>query len=389
MLSEMRELEAQVSQLRGIPASRAVERRLLTSDGLREYLREAFLGDYSPEEAQADASMYAFLGLLPEALDLRQLYLDLFNEQLAGFYDVETDEMVVVCDESFTGVERLTYVHEYVHTLQDQRYDFEAGLAYTDAACDDEPERCAAIRALFEGDAALLQEQWLRRLARAEDLEDLAAFFSTFTMPIYDSAPSYIKATFTFPYLEGLFFVRSLYLKGGWAAVDAAYQAPPQSTEHILHPDRYPRDEPVALPVPDLSGSGWQVTHQDVLGEWTLLKLLETQLAEEEASKAAEGWGGDIAILLSNPQSDAQALLQLIQWDTMRDAHEFTAAYKSYGEQRFGESDRSTSTSAEWTSNGARVLLDRHSNQTLIIIGPPEEVSTLRDLLTLPYRVSP
>jgi hypothetical protein len=392
MLSEMRSIEAEVSQLRGFQPLDPVERRLVTTDQLRTYVLDEFLADYTAQDAQTDADMLFMLGLLPEVLDLRQLYTDLYSEQIAGYYDTENDEMVVVCESGFSGVERLTYAHEFVHTLQDQHFGFETGLEYSDTACEGNSQRCAATRAFFEGGAALLQEQWLRMFAQPEDLEDLAFFFSSFTMPVYESAPHYIQADFTFPYLEGLFFVRSLYLKDGWATVDDAFLNPPQSTEQILHPERYPWDDVVALRFPGLSSlseHGWEITYQDVLGEWTLRKMLEVFLPENEASVAAEGWGGDLIILLDNPELEAQAMLQLIQWDSMRDAHEFTAAYQDYGVIRYGEAARVSTTSAEWTSSEINVLFERQSNQTLIILSSSEELQTLRDALTLPMRALP
>jgi hypothetical protein len=388
----MRSIEAEVSQLRGFQPLDPVERRLVTTDQLRTYVLDEFLADYTAQDAQTDADMLFMLGLLPEVLDLRQLYTDLYSEQIAGYYDTENDEMVVVCESGFSGVERLTYAHEFVHTLQDQHFGFETGLEYSDTACEGNSQRCAATRALFEGGAALLQEQWLRMFAQPEDLEDLAFFFSSFTMPVYESAPHYIQADFTFPYLEGLFFVRSLYLKDGWATVDDAFLNPPQSTEQILHPERYPWDDVVALRFPGLSSlseHGWEITYQDVLGEWTLRKMLEVFLPENEASVAAEGWGGDLIILLDNPELEAQAMLQLIQWDSMRDAHEFTAAYQDYGVLRYGEAARVSTTSAEWTSSEINVLFERQSNQTLIILSSSEELQTLRDALTLPMRALP
>jgi hypothetical protein len=393
VLNQMLTIEGQVSQLRGIQALRPVERQLLTKDQLRTYVVEEFLGDYTTSEAEAEAEMLYLLGLLPEIIDLRQLYTDLLSEQVAGFYNTEEEQMVVVCESSFRGVDRLTYAHEYVHTLQDQHYDFETGLAYSDAACEDSPERCVATRALFEGDAALLQEQWLRRFASPQDLEELQNFFSTFAMPIYESAPAYIQSEFTFPYLEGLFFVRSLYLKNGWAGVDEAYLDPPQSTEQILHPERYPRDKPVLLNAPDLSvlaETGWEIAWQDVLGEWTLLKMLEVQLPMDDSSSAATGWGGDFVALLHNPALDEHALLLLVQWDSMRDAHEFIAAYKRYGDIRFGKADRSTSTDAEWVAEDLSGLIERQSNQTLIILASsPVHLQVLREAVALPLRTLP
>lgn len=393
VLNQIRSIEEHVSQLRGLQAVRAVERTLFTPEQLRTQVVEEFLADYTVQDAEADEALYFLLGLLPNDLDLHQLYTELLSEQVAGFYDTEADEMVVVCAGGFNGVERLTYAHEYVHTLQDQLYGFENGLDYSNAACKDASQRCAATRALFEGDAALLQEQWLRRFASDEDINDLQLFFSSFSMPVYDSAPAFIQAEFTFPYLEGLFFVRSLYLKGGWAAVDEAYLNPPQSTEQILHPERYPRDAAIFLKAPDLSllsASGWEIAAEGVLGEWVLLEMFDAYLSTDEAKAAAGGWGGDVVVLLNNPSLDEQAFILLIQWDSMRDAHEFTTAFKEYGALRFGDADLSTSTSTQWNSGELVGLLERHSNQTLIIVAAtPESMLTLRSEVSLPAQALP
>jgi hypothetical protein len=183
-----------------------------------------------------------------------------------------------------------------------------------------------------------------------------------------------------------------LYLKDGWEGVDAIYQNPPQSTEQILHPERYPRDEPVFLERPDLTPLyeiGWQVAHHDVLGEWLYLAMLEGYLDELAASQAAEGWAGDIAALLYNPARETWALILVGQWDTMRDAHEFTTAYKDYGILRFGDAAEVTPTGAEWTVDDPGVLFERYSNQTVIIMGPVEDLQTIREALVLPVPTSP
>jgi hypothetical protein len=135
--------------------------------------------------------------------------------------------------------------------------------------------------------------------------------------------------------------------------------------------------------------SGWEASYKDVLGEWVLRKMLALHLPINSASMAAEGWGGDFVLLLEKPGADQQALIQVIQWDTMRDAHEFTAAYKAYGRERFGESQQSSTTFAERVTEGTGVLLERQSNQTLIMYGPSGELAALRDAIALPVRTVP
>ena len=392
LLFQMEEIESQVTQLRGILPSESVSRSLLTPDQLRETVIHDFLGDYTQEDALQDVRLLSLLGLIEPGIDLWQLYADLFTEQVAGFYDTETDEMIVICGSGFGGVERLTYAHEYTHALQDQAYDIRDGLQYNNDACEADSERCFAIQALIEGDATLLQEQWLRTFAGDEDRSDLLEFFADFDMPVFDSAPAYIQSELTFPYFWGLNFIRTLYLDGGWAAVDTAYQNPPLSSEQILHPERYPKDPPVDLVSPNVSdalSSGWEKTVHDVLGEWATRMVLDEYLPIDEASLAAEGWGSDLLLFFYQEEDDVDALVLITQWDTMRDAHEFSAAFLDYGLARYGDPERPSSTSARWMAEDGITYFERVSNQTIWIVAPDEyTLEVLQKAIPLPLRTS-
>lgn len=392
LLFQMEEIESQVIQLRGILPSESVSRSLLTPDQLRETVIHDFLSDYTQEDALQDVRLLSLLGLIEPGIDLWQLYADIFTEQVAGFYDTETDEMIVICGSGFGGVERLTYAHEYTHALQDQAYDIRDGLQYNNDACEADSERCFAIQALIEGDATLLQEQWLRTFAGDEDRSDLLEFFADFDMPVFDSAPAYIQSELTFPYFWGLNFIRTLYLDGGWAAVDTAYQNPPLSSEQILHPERYPKDPPVDLVSPNVSdalSSGWEKTVHDVLGEWATRMVLDEYLPIDEASLAAEGWGGDLLLFFYQEEDDVDALVLITQWDTMRDAHEFSAAFLDYGLARYGDPERPSSTSARWIAEDGITYFERVSNQTIWIVAPDEyTLEVLQKAIPLPLRTS-
>ena len=390
--SQMAEIESHVVQLRGLRPSKSVSRGLLTSDQLRERVIQDFLGDYTQEDALQDVRLLSLLGLIEPGIDLWHLYADLLTEQIAGFYDTETDDMIVICGSGFGGVERLTYAHEYTHALQDQIYDIRDGLHYNTDACDADSERCFAIQALIEGDATLLQEQWLRTFARDEDRSDLLEFFAAFAMPVLDSAPAYIQSELTFPYFWGLHFVRSLYLEGGWAAVDSAYQNPPLSSEQILHPDRYPKDSPVDLVSPNASEAlnpTWQETPHDVLGEWATRMVLNEYLPIDQASLAAEGWGGDLLLFFYQEDDGVEALALITQWDTMRDSHEFSAAFHDYGLARFGDPKFLSTTSSQWLYEDGISYFERVSNQTIWIMAPDEQMlDLLQKAIPLPVRTS-
>jgi hypothetical protein len=388
---QMDMIEGEVVLLRGIQPTGPVNRGLLSQADLRQYVIDDFLEDYSEEEAADDVRTLALFGLIDPGYDLFNLYMELYNEQIAGFYDDEVKQMFVVQGAGFGGPERITHAHEYAHALQDQKYDLSEGLGFNDDACEEDSERCAAVQALVEGDATLLEERWLVTYATQDDYQELLDFYDGFESPIFDAAPAFLQEDFIFPYDSGYSFVEHFFLDGGWAAVDAVYDNPPVSTEQILHPERYPDDKPLWLEVPSLEnvpGAGWRELDQDVLGEWfTQLTLLE-RISLDEAEVAAAGWGGDYYVALYDDARDQGALVLLSSWDTVRDAHEFYEAFRSYGEARFGERTLSSTTRTLWESSLDWVSIEISGDQTLWILAPSSSIGeALRQ--AIPFPASP
>lgn len=387
-VEQMEIIEGQVVELRGLQPTGPVTRMLLPSDQLRQVVEEDLLEDYGPEEAADDARLLALFGLLEPGYDLWGLYHDLYTEQVAGFYDDEEGVMYVVQDAGFEGPERLTYAHEYVHALQDQIFDLDEGLGFNDEICETETERCAGVQALIEGDASLVEEQWFRTFATEEDREELMAFFDTFSSPVFDSAPAAIRESFIFPYEHGLEFVRWLERRGGWAEVDGAYADPPATTEQILHPARYPDDQPLELAYPQVDpetlGEGWRELDRGTLGEFDHFQVLAHVLSEEAAAQAAAGWGGDVFVAFHQDQEEQAAWVLIQSWDTIRDAQDAFLTWRDYAEARFG--DRiPEGRHYRWESSQGHARLERASNQTLWITGPEgETVAALREAVEFP-----
>ena len=133
--------------------------------------------------------------------------------------------------------------------------------------------------------------------------------------------PAILRVPLEFPYSTGLGFVQGLSATGDWAAVDAAYERMPDSTEQILHPEKYASAEaPVKVALPaDLAtrlGAGWTVPLQDTFGELQLgIWLHEGGVETTAANAAAAGWGGDRLAVLDGP-GDAWAVVMDTAWDT-------------------------------------------------------------------------
>jgi hypothetical protein len=327
--------------------------------------------------------------LLEPGYDLYQLYIDLYSEQVAGYYDDQTKEMYVVQGEGFQGTERMTYAHEYVHALQDQVYDLENGLMLNNDYCETHTEYCAATTALIEGDAVFTEQRWFLRHATEEDQQQVQEFYQSYTSPVYDSTPEYLKQDFLFPYQQGMEFVQSIYDRGGLAAVDAVYQDPPQSTEQILHPDKYPRDIPEEVTLPDLGsvlGEAWVQIDDNVMGEWYTFLILaygsdpDYRLPLSTARQAAAGWKGDAYTVYQSKGSSAAALVFRSRWETSIDADEYWNALASYGEARWGKADERENDSLRWraTPQGEVALL--RLDQDVVWVCAPDE-ATLANIL--------
>jgi hypothetical protein len=384
---ELHQLQQEVVYLRGLQPTGPLAEAILPSNEIRQRLLEEFLGDYTREQAADEGRLYSLLGLFEGDIDLWTLYRDLYSEQIAGYYDPQVETMYIVAGQGWTGVERLIYVHEFTHTLQDHLFDLEAGLMYSEEACRESGERCRALSALIEGDATLVEEQWLRTFAGPEDIEELLAFSSTIGSPVLDSAPAFLQKDLLFPYEHGLEYIRTLYLRDGWASVDRVYLDPPETTEEILHPGIAPGPT-VAVTLGDLAaaqGEGWRELGAGVLGEWHTRLMLEAQLAGDEAETAAAGWGGDAYVALRNDATGNESLALLTVWDRPRDAYEFATAMVRLAQARFGPTT-GVPAGSTWTWRDGGIRLERAYTQTLWILAPSAaEAEALRQTVEFPF----
>jgi hypothetical protein len=274
---------------------------------------------------------WAAIGAIPLDTDLRESILDFGTSQIIGFYDTVTGRLVYVGDASPTPLQELTLAHELVHALDDQHFD----LGQVDElvrTCQD--ERFEALVSLAEGSAVEMSLRWAQANLSADELVELALEAGAAPQPPA-SVPPFIRDMFLSPYLNGQAFVRTLMNEGGQSALDAAFADPPQSTEQILHPEKYPDDEPQAVQVPDLQeelGSGWQALDVQDVGEGWLVRLLRLELPASDAGDAAAGWdGGQYRAWSRGP---ATAVVLDTVWDSDDEAAEFAQSFEIWAEDR-------------------------------------------------------
>jgi hypothetical protein len=121
--------------------------------------------------------------------------------------------------------------------------------------------------------------------------------------------------------------------QGGYKRLDAVLKRLPRSTEEILHPEQYERDQPdfevikpdklrraVQSVYPTLSFG--DPVYTDVLGEAGISALgAVLPLGKESQEPLGAGWGGDLVGLFEERQRSA--VVWITSWDTQAAAQRF------------------------------------------------------------------
>ncbi len=304
----------QATGLRFIAPPRSAMR---SREQVRAYLIGKLDEELPPKRLKGLETAYRLFGLLPDTLQLRPLLLDLYTEQVAGFYDPDS-AMLFGVEGADRAQLRLVLAHELIHALQGQHLPLDSIL---DAR--ENNDRLAAAQAILEGQATLAS---LEVLAPGQDVAQNPQFWELYreqvrqqqsSMPVFRRAPLVLREALIFPYLQGAEFMH-------WWAAEGRDSLPygarmPVSTEQILHPDRYARgDAPVALGFAPDSG----VVYEDVLGENEIRVILAVLAGSDEVQTVMPiGWDGDRYRLYRTP--DGEALVWYVVWDDERSGERF------------------------------------------------------------------
>ena len=179
------------------------------------------------------------------------------DPNLNGWYNSATKELVVTTGSS-EQMGRSVLLHEIFHALQDQQFD----LYQLHLQSQDRSDYDKAVTAIIEGEAMLAVSELMNY-----------NFLDHARLPADGPVP---EAFFekVFLYGAGLKFIEAVRESGGWAAVDAVFQDPPQATTLILQPERYlagERTTPmIEVPVKD----GETLQTQIIRGEYEIRLLL-------------------------------------------------------------------------------------------------------------------
>ena len=373
---------ARVERLRGLEFRDSVPVEVIDRAEYRN--RSVFDGDRSAAYDEWHDQVWEAPLLVGEDRDVADEFDALYGGAVQGYYSPGNDRIVVVSDAADPRIDRATLAHELVHALQDQHFGF--GRA-------DSRDAALAGRGLTEGDARYVEIRYERRCSAASergsetsaatgtaaDSETAAADPGTATAgdtevgsesdagwdcvprpsrsggggePVNGGLFAYIYQ----PYADGPAFVHRLRERGGWAAVNAAYDDRPASTEQTIHPERYPGETPASVAVPDRSTGDWGRFDLDReserLGETGLFAMFRHRdyagdgyregdlpySSRNYSAAPADGWAGDrlVPYRRGDGPDAAFGYVWAIRFDDEREAREFRRAYRAMLELRLG-----------------------------------------------------
>lgn len=315
---QVRKLLPKFEASTGLAFTKSPVLEMRTRDEVRGFLEREFETGKQAAQLEVQASAYRLLGLLPDTLDLKQMYLDLLTEQVAGYYDPSVKKLYVVQGQA-EELQAVTLSHELVHALQDQHFNLDS-VAKSDLPND----RLMATQAVIEGQAtyeqltAMLGEGF--KMPGGWDMIRDQIRDNSQAMPRFSAAPFLVQEDLIFPYLSGAEFMKAF--KARFPG-QSPFARMPASTEQVLHPaklfgDTVDAPTLVRLPAPRAG----QVAYRNVIGEFETRLFVYQHLQDQAtAIRSAAGWDGDEFLLLRFPTGEG--LVWLTVWDSAVDAGEF------------------------------------------------------------------
>src|SRR5215470_17357786 len=331
----------ETSELRELPILRPVKSGAQSRSQIEHMIIKNLDDDSTPAEMHATEVLLHVFGLAPKEFAYRPFLIKLLTEQVAGYYDPKAQQFYLADWIELEG-QKPVMAHELTHALQDQHFNLKRFENWPKGDSDAE----LAAHALIEGDATLAMTLYMAKnpLVALAFIRSLGA--QEVASEQFKQAPRALRESLLFPYEEGSAWATQLYKRGGWETVSQAFTKLPQSSEQILHPDKYfSYEAPQKLTLPDFKGvlgPSWKRLDYDVNGEWGCYLILDEFLNDTvESKKASAGWGGDRFALYETGKPDEFFVAQLTAWDTPADAREFFDAYAKRTSKRYADAKES------------------------------------------------
>ena len=357
------DLQKEVSALRGLPFKTDVASAVQTQEEFAAYLDER-IDETVPEVLNKHyGAIVKRLGLYRGTLDnFGDTAKTVMSSQAAAYYDPEKQTFYMLVQDMPEIMMRMLYSHELYHGLQDQYFGLEKYLPMKGKnALALDSDQAMARQAVVEGEATYIMSlymvknmahreptrelmgpivqmqsqmdmQQLKSMMKTPQATELAGGSAATAIEAAESIPPFIMESMIGAYMKGLGFVFAVQ-EQGWSEVEKLYtEYPPQSTEQILHPEKWrAREGASRLAFPALGKvsalKDWELLDSDVIGEFRWRVIFKEQGLRPEAETAAAGWDGDRYAIFKRKDSDATLMLLATSWDSAAQAEEFASAY--------------------------------------------------------------
>lgn len=363
----------ETSEVRELSILKAVKSGAQSRGEIERMIIKNLDAETTPAEMHAAEELLKVFGLAPKDFAYRAFLIKLLTEQVAGYYDPKAQQFYLADWIELEG-QKPVMAHELTHALQDQHFNLKRFENWPKGDSDAE----LAAHALIEGDATLAMTLYMAKnplvaLAFIRSLGSQEAATAQFKQ-----APRALRESLLFPYEEGSAWATQLYKRGGWDMVSQAFTKLPQSSEQILHAEKYfSYEAPQKVALPDFKtvlGSAWKRIDYDVNGEWGTYLILDEFLNDAtESKRASAGWAGDRFALYETGQPDEFFVAQLTAWDTPTDALEFFDAYARRTSERYpaAKQFKQSSGRIEWQTSSGGVALDLRGSRVAVVEGVP------------------
>lgn len=378
---------SQMATLRELPVKRPVAMEVATREQIVSYVDSRIREEMKDEELAGQEAALKRLGLIPVAMDMRKFLLDLYGEQVAGYYDPFKQKFFIASWMDATSQAPIM-AHELTHALQDQHFNLKPFLT----PIPENSDATSARQAVVEGDAVISMFAYISGSSATSTAgvgERLRSAMASPLYPVFSGAPPYFQEALFFPYADGADFVSRIKGTGSFKPVTGIYKDLPRSSEQILHPEKYTtkRDDPTPVPMP-LKLDGWTQVHNDVLGELVFRVMMSGFLDVDRAQTIAEGWDGDRYRAFQKKKGAGYAGTMIVlrtAWDTPEDAREFFEGYAAIVPEKYDGATRIVAPKkapvgsdgfAHFTSTDPQpvvVQIERRGTNVLVIDGAPDE----------------
>ena len=369
LFSQVDQMVTALSEITGWPVRHKVPSEILSKNSFKHYLEEQTKSNSRQKEIHAEELALKMFGLIPQEFNLASGEVDLLGEQAAAFYDYKRKRLFILDSTRNADDQREALVHELAHALADQQHPL--GKYLNHGSPDD--DEATAREAVMEGQATWLTWAYEAKLAGGK-AEVPARLIDKLTQPdepnadfpVFTSAPLYLRESLIFPYNAGARFQDAVYRKLGKPAFEAIFQRPPRSTQQIMHPDAYLKDEkPVATDPPTLEaaigkdGREFRPVIEGAVGEFDVAMLLRQYVGDPEGAAAAAHWHGGAFRLYEHKKEKYPVLVYVSDWDTPEAARAYFSLHQRVlkGKWKNMEVASQTDTEVRGTGDSGRFML--------------------------------